>query len=83
MADARFLLFIQGMKSITSNLIRSTLFGLFIAVSAGRTLADNHDQTPTGWYDSNHKFHAYIAQPRQGNSPGVPQSNLADTPAGM
>jgi hypothetical protein len=70
------------MKSITSNLIRSTLFGLFIAVSAGRTLA--FDQTPqTGWYDSNHKFHAYIAQPRQGNSPGVPQRNLADTPAGM
>jgi len=81
MASAPLLLFSEDMKSITSNLIRSTLFGLFIAVSAGRALADNH--TPTGWYDTNHKFHAYIAQPRQGNSPGVPQSNLADTPAGM
>ena len=83
MATARFLLFSQDMKSISKTLTRSILVSLFIAVGAGRALAN--DPNTSGWYDSNHVFHAYIANlhPIQGNSPGIPESRLADTPAAL
>ena len=69
------------MKSITKNFIGTILVGLFIAAGAGRTLAYDHDKT--GWFDSEHHHHLFIIEPRAGNSPGVPQRDLSDTPAAL
>jgi hypothetical protein len=46
------------MKNIKTYLLRSILVSLFIAVSAGRTLAYDHDSN--GWFDNNHHHHAFI-----------------------
>ena len=46
------------MKSIQKNLVLSTLVVLFIGVSAGRTLAYDHDDK--GWFDEHHHHHAFI-----------------------
>jgi hypothetical protein len=46
------------MKTIQKNLVCSILVVLFIAVSAGRTLAYDHDDK--GWFDEHHNHHAFI-----------------------
>ena len=46
------------MKTIRKNLVLSILAVLFIAVSAGRTLAYDHDDT--GWFDEHHNHHEFI-----------------------
>jgi len=46
------------MTTIQKNLVLSILAVLFIAISAGRTLAYDHDAT--GWFDNQHQHHAFI-----------------------
>ena len=46
------------MKTIQKNLLPSILAVLFIAVSAGRILAYDHDDK--GWFDEHHQHHPFI-----------------------
>jgi len=46
------------MTTIQKNLVLSILAVLFIAISAGRTLAYDHDTT--GWFDEHHNHHPFI-----------------------
>jgi hypothetical protein len=46
------------MKTIPKNLTPLILAVLFVTVSAGRTLAYDHDSN--GWYDEHHHHHGFI-----------------------
>jgi hypothetical protein len=86
MASTLFLLFTMGMKNNQNNLMQSILVGLFVAVGAVNTMATpapwvRHNNT--GWTDAQHQSHAYVIHPVQGNSPGLPERFLSDTPAAL
>jgi hypothetical protein len=75
----------MGMKNNQNNLIRSILVGIFIAIGAVNTMATPlaHHTRPLGWTDAQHQYHAYVIHPIQGNSPGLPERFLSDTPAAL
>jgi hypothetical protein len=70
MRQGDFPCLLQGMKTIQKNLGRSILAVLFIAVSAGRTLAYDHDDK--GWFDEHHQHHPFIDD-RRSNYIQLPQ----------
>jgi len=85
MASTRFPAFTMSMKTTQKNLVRLILAGLFIAIGAGHTMADpawvRHNSL--GWYDAQGRYHLYVIQPLQGNSPGLPERSLSDTAAAL